>query len=128
MLLGRVLHLGVIIVRVSLYVIAFKMVNQEAGWDSEKPGYDGLIEVANRLMMKGRTNSDTREAAVILHCLQVHLYLVYFFLGCAAINQPYDLHNRTRLACYCQACGKFVPVRSLVTFIKRFQPPIKSIN
>ncbi|GMY17064.1 beta-carotene isomerase D27, chloroplastic [Fagus crenata] len=37
---------------------------QEVGWDSEKPGYDGLIEVANRLMMKGRTNSDTREATV----------------------------------------------------------------
>ncbi|KAJ7973072.1 Beta-carotene isomerase D27, chloroplastic [Quillaja saponaria] len=37
---------------------------EEVGWDSEKPGYDGLIEVANRLMMKGRTNSDTREATV----------------------------------------------------------------
>ncbi|KAK7840671.1 beta-carotene isomerase D27, chloroplastic [Quercus suber] len=37
---------------------------QEVGWDSEKPGYDGLIEVANQLMMKGRTNSDTREATV----------------------------------------------------------------
>ena len=42
------------------------MVKQEVGWDSEKPGFDGLIEVANRLMMKGRTNSDTREATVIL--------------------------------------------------------------
>ncbi|KAF5462405.1 hypothetical protein F2P56_018411 [Juglans regia] len=40
-----------------------KMV-QEVGWDSEKPGYEGLIEVANRLMMRGRTNSDTKEAAV----------------------------------------------------------------
>ncbi|XP_059437231.1 beta-carotene isomerase D27, chloroplastic isoform X2 [Corylus avellana] len=37
---------------------------KEVGWDSEKPGFDGLIEVANRLMMKGRTNSDTREATV----------------------------------------------------------------
>lgn len=34
------------------------------GWDSKKAGYDGLIEVANRLMMKGTTNSDTVEAAV----------------------------------------------------------------
>ena len=34
------------------------------GWDSEKPGYDGLIEVANRLMVKGTTNTDTVEAAV----------------------------------------------------------------
>ncbi|KAG5567839.1 hypothetical protein RHGRI_003126 [Rhododendron griersonianum] len=35
----------------------------EVGWDSEKPGYDGLIEVANRLMMR-RSNSETKEAAV----------------------------------------------------------------
>ncbi|WCJ22334.1 Beta-carotene isomerase D27 chloroplastic [Euphorbia peplus] len=40
-----------------------KMV-KEVGWDSEKPGYDGLIEVANRLMLTGRTNAETREAAV----------------------------------------------------------------
>ncbi|GKB99329.1 beta-carotene isomerase D27, chloroplastic [Tanacetum coccineum] len=39
-----------------------KMV-QEVGWDSEKPGYDGLIDVANRLMV-ARTNSETKEAAV----------------------------------------------------------------
>ncbi|XP_052185757.1 beta-carotene isomerase D27, chloroplastic isoform X2 [Diospyros lotus] len=39
-----------------------KMV-QEVGWNSEKPGYDGLIEVANRLMVR-RSNSDAREAAV----------------------------------------------------------------
>ena len=32
----------------------------------EKVVYNGLIEVANRLMMKGETNSDTREATVIL--------------------------------------------------------------
>ncbi|XP_057508148.1 beta-carotene isomerase D27, chloroplastic isoform X3 [Actinidia eriantha] len=36
---------------------------QEVGWDSEKPGYDGLIEVANRLMVR-RSNSETKEAAV----------------------------------------------------------------
>ncbi|KAF2325067.1 hypothetical protein GH714_022566 [Hevea brasiliensis] len=40
-----------------------KMV-KEVGWDSEKRGYDGLIEVANRLMLTGRTNADTRDAAV----------------------------------------------------------------
>ncbi|KAG7025594.1 Beta-carotene isomerase D27, chloroplastic, partial [Cucurbita argyrosperma subsp. argyrosperma] len=40
-----------------------KMV-QEVGWDSDKPGYDGLIEVANRLTMKGKSNSDTIEASV----------------------------------------------------------------
>ncbi|KAL1293783.1 hypothetical protein HN51_054428 [Arachis hypogaea] len=37
---------------------------QEVGWDSQKPGYDGLIEVVNRLMKMGKTNSDTIEAAV----------------------------------------------------------------
>ncbi|KAK4273292.1 hypothetical protein QN277_021721 [Acacia crassicarpa] len=36
----------------------------EVGWDSNKPGYDGLIEVVNRLLMKGRTRADTIEAAV----------------------------------------------------------------
>ncbi|KAJ4955144.1 hypothetical protein NE237_011927 [Protea cynaroides] len=40
-----------------------KMV-EEVQWDSEKPGYDGLIEVVNCLMMKGQTNSETQEAAV----------------------------------------------------------------
>ncbi|KAJ4847665.1 hypothetical protein Tsubulata_046916, partial [Turnera subulata] len=39
-----------------------KMV-EEVGWDSEEPGYDGLIQVANRLMLTGRTNSDTKDAA-----------------------------------------------------------------
>ncbi|RDX92388.1 Beta-carotene isomerase D27, chloroplastic [Mucuna pruriens] len=37
---------------------------QEVGWDSKKPGYDGLVETANRLMMKGTSNSDTVEATV----------------------------------------------------------------
>ncbi|KAK9950533.1 hypothetical protein M0R45_006019 [Rubus argutus] len=48
-----------------LFVNVFrnKMV-EEVGWDSDKPGYDGLIEVANRLMLKNPTNSDTKEAAV----------------------------------------------------------------
>ncbi|CAI0402822.1 unnamed protein product [Linum tenue] len=37
---------------------------KEVGWDSEKPGYEGLIEVANRLMLTGRRSSYTRDAAV----------------------------------------------------------------
>nr|GLL30587.1 beta-carotene isomerase D27, chloroplastic isoform X3 [Ipomoea trifida] len=45
-----------------LHLFRSKMV-QESGWDSDKPGYDGLIEVANRLVI-GRSNSETREAAV----------------------------------------------------------------
>ncbi|RWR76442.1 beta-carotene isomerase D27, chloroplastic isoform X2 [Cinnamomum micranthum f. kanehirae] len=40
-----------------------KMV-EELGWDSEKPGYHGLIEVVNRLMAKGKTNLETQQAAV----------------------------------------------------------------
>ncbi|XP_015166570.1 beta-carotene isomerase D27, chloroplastic isoform X2 [Solanum tuberosum] len=39
-----------------------KMV-QETGWDSEKPGYQGLIEVAHRLTV-GQDNSKTRDAAL----------------------------------------------------------------
>ncbi|KAL5983522.1 hypothetical protein ACLOJK_017609 [Asimina triloba] len=37
---------------------------QEVGWDSHKPGYDGLMEVVNRLMMKGQANKETEHAAV----------------------------------------------------------------
>ncbi|XP_056168440.1 beta-carotene isomerase D27, chloroplastic isoform X1 [Syzygium oleosum] len=57
---------------------------KEVGWDSEKPGYDGLIEVAHRLMMKGSNNSDTRDAAGVCEdmlnlCLEeqsLHLFVV----------------------------------------------------
>ncbi|KAI5674892.1 hypothetical protein M9H77_05842 [Catharanthus roseus] len=45
-----------------LHLFRSKMV-QETGWDSGKPGYDGLIEVANRLMI-GRTNSEAKEASI----------------------------------------------------------------
>lgn len=37
---------------------------KEVGWDSEKPGYDGLIELAKALMMNSRSNSQTQDAAV----------------------------------------------------------------
>ncbi|KAF8387641.1 hypothetical protein HHK36_026294 [Tetracentron sinense] len=49
--------------RLFLTVFRNKMVD-EVGWDSNKPGYDGLIEVATRLMMKNRNNSAAEEAAV----------------------------------------------------------------
>ncbi|XP_066363065.1 beta-carotene isomerase D27, chloroplastic-like isoform X1 [Miscanthus floridulus] len=39
-----------------------KMV-EEVGWDSEKPGYAGLMEVANRLMVKGKSALETEQAA-----------------------------------------------------------------
>uniref|UniRef100_A0A7N0TTG2 Beta-carotene isomerase D27-like C-terminal domain-containing protein n=1 Tax=Kalanchoe fedtschenkoi TaxID=63787 RepID=A0A7N0TTG2_KALFE len=48
---------------VFLNVFRAKMV-KEVGWDSEQPGYDGLIEVATHMMMKFRNNSDTKDAAV----------------------------------------------------------------
>uniref|UniRef100_A0A166HGM5 PPIase cyclophilin-type domain-containing protein n=1 Tax=Daucus carota subsp. sativus TaxID=79200 RepID=A0A166HGM5_DAUCS len=58
---------------------------QEAGWDSGKPGYDGLIEVANRLMI-GRSNSETTEAAVrILRSLFPPLLLELYKLLIAPI-------------------------------------------
>ncbi|CAN1803272.1 Beta-carotene isomerase D27, chloroplastic, partial [Linum perenne] len=44
--------------------LGISCLEQEVGWDSEKPGYDGLIEVANRLMLIGRSSSYTRDAAV----------------------------------------------------------------
>ncbi|KAL3849666.1 hypothetical protein ACJIZ3_011548 [Penstemon smallii] len=47
---------------VFLNVFRSKMA-QEIGWDSEKPGYDGLIDVAHRIMI-GRSNSEATEAAV----------------------------------------------------------------
>ncbi|BAS92115.1 Os05g0131401 [Oryza sativa Japonica Group] len=39
-----------------------KMV-EEVGWDSEKPGYTGLIEVANRPMVKGKSALEIEQSA-----------------------------------------------------------------
>ncbi|VAH01750.1 unnamed protein product [Triticum turgidum subsp. durum] len=57
-----------------------KMVEvSEVGWDSQKPGYDGLIEVANRLMIKGKNASETEQSAVrVLQALFPPLLLVLF--------------------------------------------------
>ncbi|XP_022757850.1 beta-carotene isomerase D27, chloroplastic isoform X2 [Durio zibethinus] len=41
-----------------------KKLVKEVGWDSEKPGYDGLIELARALLMNSRSNSHTKDAAV----------------------------------------------------------------
>lgn len=57
---------GGVMDEVFLNLFRKKMV-EEVGWDSGKPGYDGLIEVANRLMLKSPTNSHTKEAAVLTH-------------------------------------------------------------
>ncbi|KAL6594604.1 hypothetical protein ACP70R_048342 [Stipagrostis hirtigluma subsp. patula] len=55
-----------------------KMV-EEVGWDSEKPGYAGLMEVANRLMIKGKSASETEQSAVrVLRSLFPPLLLVLF--------------------------------------------------
>lgn len=55
---------GGVMDEVFLNLFRKKMV-EEVGWDSRKPGYDGLIEVANRLMLISPTNSHTKEAAVL---------------------------------------------------------------
>ncbi|KAI3741745.1 hypothetical protein L1987_59419 [Smallanthus sonchifolius] len=59
----------------------------EVGWDSDKPGYDGLIDVANRLMV-ARSNSETKEAAVrILKSLFPPLLLELYKILIAPIAQ-----------------------------------------
>ncbi|KAF8039720.1 hypothetical protein BT93_B2055 [Corymbia citriodora subsp. variegata] len=64
-----------------------KMV-KEVGWDSEKTGYDGLIEVAHRLMLMGSSNSDTRDAAVrILRSLFPPLLLELYQLLIVPIGE-----------------------------------------
>ncbi|EEE62218.1 hypothetical protein OsJ_17005 [Oryza sativa Japonica Group] len=53
-----------------------KMV-EEVGWDSEKPGYTGLIEVANRPMVKGKSALEIEQSAVrVLRSLIPPLLLV----------------------------------------------------
>ncbi|KAK1420449.1 hypothetical protein QVD17_22059 [Tagetes erecta] len=60
---------------------------QEVGWDSEKVGYDGLIDVANRLMV-ARTNAETKDAAVrILRSLFPPLLLELYKILIAPIAQ-----------------------------------------
>ncbi|XAR58370.1 Beta-carotene isomerase [Bertholletia excelsa] len=61
-----------------LHVFRNRMV-KEVGWDSEKPGYDGLIEVARHLMM-GRSAFETRAAAVrILKSLFPSLFFLELY-------------------------------------------------
>lgn len=56
-----------------------KKMAKEVGWDSNKPGYDGLIEVANHLMMKYRNKLDTEQATVrILRSLFPPFLLLLF--------------------------------------------------
>lgn len=63
------------------FLLAFfraKMV-EEVGWDSQKPGYAGLIEVANRLMVKGKSALETEQSAVrVLQALFPPLLLDLF--------------------------------------------------
>ncbi|ONK63212.1 uncharacterized protein A4U43_C07F12550 [Asparagus officinalis] len=63
-----------------------KMV-EEVGWDSEKAGYVGLIEVANRLMMRGKSNLETEQSAVrVLKSLFPPFILVLFKMLIAPIG------------------------------------------
>lgn len=41
-----------------------KFLVQEVGWDSSKPGYDGLVDVAKRLLVQYRTGEETERATV----------------------------------------------------------------
>ncbi|KAL8191973.1 hypothetical protein R6Q57_028094 [Mikania cordata] len=60
---------------------------QEVGWDSERPGYDGLIDVTNRLMV-ARTNTEAKEAAVrVLRSLFPPLLLELYKILFAPIAQ-----------------------------------------
>ncbi|TYI00282.1 hypothetical protein ES332_A11G122800v1 [Gossypium tomentosum] len=60
---------------------------KEVGWDSEKPGYDGLIELAKALMMNSRSNSHTKDAAVrILKSLFPPLLLELYKILIAPID------------------------------------------
>nr|CAD1833219.1 unnamed protein product [Ananas comosus var. bracteatus] len=61
-----------------IYRFFRKKMVEEVGWDSEKPGYDGLIEVVNR-MMKGRSYGETEESAVrVIRSLFPPFLLVFF--------------------------------------------------
>ncbi|CAB4271907.1 unnamed protein product [Prunus armeniaca] len=77
---------GGVMDEVFLNLFRKKMV-EEVGWDSRKPGYDGLVEVANRLMLKSPTNSHTKEAAVrILRSLFPPMLLQLYKLLIAPIQ------------------------------------------
>ncbi|ONI14823.1 hypothetical protein PRUPE_3G010800 [Prunus persica] len=77
---------GGVMDEVFLNLFRKKMV-EEVGWDSRKPGYDGLIEVANRLMLISPTNSHTKEAAVrILRSLFPPMLLQLYKLLIAPIQ------------------------------------------
>uniref|UniRef100_A0A1J3GVE6 Beta-carotene isomerase D27, chloroplastic n=1 Tax=Noccaea caerulescens TaxID=107243 RepID=A0A1J3GVE6_NOCCA len=61
---------------------------QEVGSDSEKPGYTGLIELVKLLLLKGRTRSETNDAAVrILKSLFPPLILELYKLLIAPLAQ-----------------------------------------
>jgi hypothetical protein len=40
---------------------------QEVGWDSSKRGYDGLVDIAKRLLLQYRTGEETERATVQLY-------------------------------------------------------------
>ncbi|ERN02144.1 hypothetical protein AMTR_s00045p00181910 [Amborella trichopoda] len=70
---------------VFLQLFRNKMV-QEVGWDSEKPGYDGLIEVARRIMRNGQNNVQVKQSVVrILRSLFPPFLLELFQLLIAPI-------------------------------------------
>ncbi|XP_022757852.1 uncharacterized protein LOC111304992 isoform X3 [Durio zibethinus] len=91
-----------------------KKLVKEVGWDSEKPGYDGLIELARALLMNSRSNSHTKDAAVfqykLLH-LSVLLITTFFFL----IND--------RLLIVLDMTGSNIEVTISAIFVRALQNP-----
>jgi len=47
-------------------LISLRELVQEVGWDSPKPGYDGLVDIAKRLLVQYRTGEETERATVQL--------------------------------------------------------------
>ncbi|XP_042406609.1 beta-carotene isomerase D27, chloroplastic-like isoform X2 [Zingiber officinale] len=71
-----------------LLIFFRKKMVEEVGWDSKKPGYDGLIEVANHLMLKSKSISETEQSAVrVLQSLFPPLLLVLFKMLIAPVNE-----------------------------------------
>lgn len=69
-----------------LHLFRAKIV-RETGWESEKPGYDGLVEVAAHLTI-GRSNSETIQASVrILRSLFPPLLLELYRILVAPLAQ-----------------------------------------
>lgn len=54
---------------------------QEVGWDSPKPGYDGLVDIAKKLLLQYRSGEETERATVLLcHLWQLNRVFANTFI------------------------------------------------